>query len=112
LPIKDVENRPWLTDYRGPIYVHGAKKFEMAAFDLDLREKLKRYPGLWERLQEMSKTWKTGAIIGEVDIVDCVVGHKSQWALPDQYNWLLRNPKRYETPIPYRGQRKFFEVRL
>lgn len=111
-PIKDVENRTWPTEFRGRIYVHATKKFEMEAFGIDLRTKLREYPGVWEHMINLSRTWKEGAIIGEVTIDDCVVCADSPWAVHDgrQWNWLLSHPKRYATPIPYKGQRKFFEV--
>jgi hypothetical protein len=116
LPIKDVENRLWACppSKQGRIYIHGARKFEMEAFGIDLRQKLKEYPGVWETLMSMSKTWKEGAILGEVDIIDCVVDSWSPWAVRDgrHWHWLLANPVRYDRPIPYRGSRKFFEVVL
>ena len=56
-----------------------------------------------------------GAIIGSVEIVDCVINHESIWAEKtaknyyDQtgefnevkpiYNWVLANPIKFETPI-------------
>lgn len=54
-----------------------------------------------------------GAIIGEVDIIDCVINHPSIWAektdlykanskeYPDKiiYNWVLANAVLYDKPI-------------
>ena len=35
----------------------------------------------------------TGGIIGIVDLVDCVEGYDSIWAIPGHYHWLLKNPR-------------------
>jgi len=41
----------------------------------------------------------TGAIIGEVSIVDCINNSKSVWALPDHWHWMLEDAKFYDKPI-------------
>lgn len=50
-----------------------------------------------------------GAIIGEVDIIDCVTESKSPWFV-GKYGFVLANPVVYDNPIPYKGQLGFFEV--
>ena len=51
-----------------------------------------------------------GAIIGRVDLVDCVVDHESVWAEHDEdflnevYNWVLANPVQFVKPIPCSGK--------
>lgn len=68
-----------------------------------------------------------GAIIGSVEIVDCVINHKSIWAEKSEfspydgpngepnegfkpiYNWVLANPVKFETPIPAKGKLSFWE---
>jgi len=57
-----------------------------------------------------------GAIIGEVDIVDCQFRFPdeldrlySKWAAAVQYGFTLANPVLYEKPIPCRGHLGFFE---
>ncbi len=108
---KDVENRDWATKFRGRIYVHaGVSKSEMDKETLAwilkrLNNKQAAQLGLmYERLSY-------GAIIGEVDIVDCVAGSDSPWWI-GPYCFILANPVLYEKPIPYRGQLGFFEVKL
>lgn len=69
----------------------------------------------------------TGAIIGSVEIVDCVINHSSIWAektnistswgehLPiiidkkPTYNWVLANPIKFPEPIPAKGKLSFWE---
>src|SRR4051812_46780366 len=52
-----------------------------------------------------------GAIIGSVDVVDCVTGHPSAWAEPGQYHWVLANPRPLATPVPCRGMPGLFYPR-
>lgn len=49
-----------------------------------------------------------GAIIGEVDIVDCVTESKSPWFI-GKCGFVLANPTLYKFPIPCRGRLGFFE---
>ncbi len=50
-----------------------------------------------------------GAIIGEVDITDCVTESTSPW-FTGQYGFVLKDAELYKTPIPCRGQLGFFDV--
>jgi hypothetical protein len=34
-----------------------------------------------------------GGIIGIVDLVGCVEGYDSPWAMEDHYHWVLENPR-------------------
>jgi hypothetical protein len=81
---KDVENRSRTTTHRGQLAIH-------AGLGLDSSE-----PKVQGELDR-------GAIIGVVDVVGCVQGSKSPWAVSGQWHWLLANPRRLSKPIPYRG---------
>ncbi len=101
---KDIENRPWSTAHRGRVYIHASKGFNKEHY-------------IWIRNNmALSLTlphpedFVHGAIIGEVDIVDCIMGHSSRWAMIDQWNFVLENPFLYDKPIPCKGQLGFFEV--
>jgi hypothetical protein len=90
--LKDVENRTWRTDYRGTLIVHASKRGD----DVTAAEIARRYgvrpPSL---LPE-------GGIIGIVEIVDCVRGHKSKWYQRGQ--WALVLAKARPVPfVPWRG---------
>ena len=52
----------------------------------------------------------TGAIVGSVEIVDCVQNYKSKWADRGSWHWLLRNPRFLKTPIPFKGKLGFMRV--
>lgn len=112
--IKDVENRTWATKYRGRVYIHASAKsvgqyFSEGVFTADQLNYLiqSKKINLIEKVQ-------LSAIIGHVDIVDCVVNHSSIWAeksevgLLDEptneygkpiYNWVLANPVLFDKPI-------------
>jgi hypothetical protein len=57
----------------------------------------------------MAGRYTNSAILGTVDIVDCVVNHSSIWAEktdyenfnedPVYYNWVLSNPVKFDKPI-------------
>jgi hypothetical protein len=83
--LKPIKNSTWKTNFRGRIMIHAASTYDKEAVKIfqitDIEE------------------WITSAIIGEVDIVDCVRDYPSIWADPDLWNWVLRNPEEYDAPI-------------
>ncbi|WP_443945589.1 ASCH domain-containing protein [Pedobacter sp. AW1-32] len=117
--IKDIENRTWATKYRGRIYIHASSKlaFDSMAnqlttdqLDAVAKHNLESYPK--NIILSAVKYCLTSAIIGEVDIVDCVLGHDSIWAEHSAtdlrkgievevpvYNWVLANPVLYNQRI-------------
>lgn len=122
---KNVENRAWATKFRGRIYVHAGKKPDFDGwmhiwknpeiYGLDTDEFIEgEFYHNQLKIERMS-----GAIIGEVDIVDCKFrfGEEndnlySVWHVPGQYGFILENPVLYRKPIPYKGSLGLFEVKL
>ena len=92
---KDVENRSWPTSYRGPLLIHAGSR---------------RDPALCRQLGLNPDDLTYGAVIGIVDVVDCVRNSTSEWAEPDQYHWILENPRPLSGPIPLKGRLGLFEV--
>lgn len=116
--IKDIENRTWKTKFRGRIYIHASGQFVKGGFEVMSREMID--------IACKCETWKplylsdlpTSAIIGEVDIIDCVINHSSIWAekasFPSDskpiWNWVLANAVLYEKPIlNVKGKLSFWE---
>ena len=106
--IKDVENRSWFTATRGRIYIHTGKIFDQAGYDsmMDMKVLLPR-----------KEDYDLGAIIGEVDIVDCkfrkaslIYYDYSCWYEIGKWGYILANPILYDKPIPCKGQLGFFEI--
>ena len=101
---KDVENRTWSTKFRGRVQVHAGKFpdpgwFPQLALEVEARGiALPDQPSL-------------GALVGEVDIIDCVSQWDSPWFI-GPYGFLLAKPLVYFQPIPYRGRLGFFETGL
>ena len=78
--LKDIENRTWKTKYRGKILIHTSSKSDNEPYQLFTDEQ-------WDEIEknqmdpEVFNSYKDlGMIIGEVDIVDCVINHESIWA--------------------------------
>lgn len=152
LGIKDIENRTWKTNYRGKILIHASgswfkyPKKEETLGDLfsesqweEIRENYQK--NLYSILDPKAITDRlpTSAIIGEVEIIDCVINHESIWAEKSEfqccgifptndcnpcghfksekskgikpiYNWVLANPVLYENPIlNVKGKLMFWE---
>lgn len=121
--IKNIENRTWKTKFRGRIFIHASAKDAGALYEL-LNEK---------QIEAMSNHWTAAppfpdrpisAIIGEVDIVDCIENHKGIWAEPSEfglgfepdkiiYHWVLANPVLYDKPIlNVKGKLSFWEYEI
>lgn len=125
LGIKDIENRTWKTKFRGRIYVHASGKPANEPYQIFTDDQ-------WKSIEEKQHDFfvfhsysELSQIIGEVDIVDCVINHESVWAEKSEefrkthsagivskkpiYNWVLANPVLYEKPIPAKGKLSFWE---
>lgn len=89
--IKDIENRPGPTNFRGTIAIHAGVAFDGTA---------PQFNGEIHR----------GMIIGVVDIADCVRDANSAWAEDGEWHWVLRNARRLERPIPCRGMLGLWRV--
>lgn len=110
--IKDIENRTWATKYRGTIYIHASSKPSFSNLTLNLTHDQidqivlnRSFP-----LDARNEKYLKSAIIGTVDIVDCVINHTSIWAEATEtsagyvidhiiYNWVLANRVLFEEPI-------------
>ena len=102
---KDVENRKWATKLRGRVYIHASKGFNKEHYQWIMENDNRLVTGGLPFIYEFVH----GAIIGEVDIVDCVQHHSSQWAFEGQYQFVLENAVEYEKPLPCKGMLNFFE---
>ncbi len=117
---KDVENRTWKTSFRGRVYIHASKGFNKEHYNLIALSGIAVL--LDEPLPEPGD-FVHGAIIGEVDIVDCRFRTKqdenhgtvilySIWHMLGKYGFYLANAVEYEKPIPCKGMLGFFDPRL
>lgn len=98
---KDVENRSRLTHLRGRIAIHACQ------YDpKELRETLEfwRERGIAERLPGLMRY---GAVIGTVEIYDCVTAYDSPFFV-GPYGYLLRNPVAID-PVTVAGHLGFWD---
>ena len=104
--IKDVENRTWKTNFRGRVLIHAAAK------DFDFRSHMtSEYQR--EFIRKVKKPYTHGAIIGSVEIVDCVLSKDdkfSSWGDLYCWHWKLSNPILFKNPIEnVKGKLSFWE---
>ncbi|MBS1702871.1 MAG: ASCH domain-containing protein [Armatimonadetes bacterium] len=105
---KDVENRSWSTNYRGLLAIHaGLRDHNTLAHD-NWKEFEAQYVGKDAFKDFDAKKEPRGAIIGVVEMFDCVPGHlvDSIWRdeEPGWFAWRVRNPIPLPEPIAYKGQ--------
>ena len=100
---KKYEFRSWKTNYRGKILIHAGLSLEKE---------------MQERFKEYNLEYKLGYVIGEADLVDCILvdeelNQKLREINPlvygrsnhvETYGWKLQNIKKYDNPIPCKGQ--------
>lgn len=120
--IKDIENRTWATKFRGRVLIHASAKPVVGLPCEALTDE--QYARVFTAKKLNSLIGENGAIIGSVEIVDCVINHPSIWAekTPDYimkgdeewsgipiYNWVLANPILFPEPIPAKGKLSFWD---
>ncbi len=85
--LKDVENRPRRTHYRGPLLIHAGLSLD--SYTEENVAWLNNKFGV-----RIPVKLDTGGIVGIVDVVDCVESHKSKWFNKGNFSWVLANPRR------------------
>ncbi|MCV0401937.1 MAG: ASCH domain-containing protein [Nitrosopumilus sp.] len=104
---KSIELRNWNTNFRGEFLIHAPLKIRF-----EDSERLK-----------MGRKFVTGAIIGKVQIYDVKKYNSIKEIKSDQkfhfaskkfqnktFGFMLKNPKPFRIPIPWKGQLGFFDV--
>lgn len=100
---KKYEFRSWKTNYRGKILIHAGLTMEK-----DMSERFKDY----------NLNCSKGAIIGEAQLVDCILVDKEfnkklkeidsivygRSNHIENYAWKLESIKKYDKPIPIKGK--------
>ncbi len=108
--IKDIENRPRRTHFRGRILIHASAKafkgYNVQYNSFDYKTKFgclskEQYEQLFgmDLIKYNSNDLDYSSIIGSVEIVDCVENHPSIWAVEGQYHYVIANPILFDTPI-------------
>jgi hypothetical protein len=97
---KDVENRPRRTNYRGHLFIHAGAALDPKGFEFLWKV------GLYRALPTILPL---GGLIGRIQIVDCIKGSESEWALPGSWHWILRKPREFKNVLPCRGYLGMFK---
>lgn len=108
---KDHENRNWPTTVRGTVAIHVAAEQPEGTFEKGarfVRGVLRSQLNFNVRVPAYDKLPR-GAIIGVVDIVDCVDNADSPW-FEGPMAFKFANPRILHQPIPCEGKRRFFKV--
>lgn len=128
--IKDIENRTWACPkkYLGRrVLIHASAKPDREPYMIFSDAQADAIDNC---VMDVCGCYElTGAIIGSVEIVDCVINHSSIWAEKTEdytvgmkpilheaitgrkviYNWVLANPVLFKKPIPAKGKLSFWE---
>lgn len=112
---KDIDNRLRRTAIRGEIYIHTSKTFDMKGWQWlsdNANRLVYQLPHFIDfRAPDKTVDMEMGAIIGTINIDDCVENHGSRWYFGQPYIALIvSNPILFDKAIPYKGQLGFFEV--
>lgn len=111
---KKVENRTWLTNYRGPVLIHAGKKMTPADYDAAmLFVETCVHPDLVHQVPDMAEL-PLGGIVGVAKLFDCVTENLSPWFTGGAvngggYGFVLTDAM----PIPFlpwKGKQGFFNV--
>jgi hypothetical protein len=91
--VKEIENRSWPTQYRGPLIIHAGKATDP--------EGVQRFGHL------LPDPLPAGVALGTVDLVDCAYDAYTGYdehAEPGFWHFVLTDPQAFQTPIPIRGR--------
>jgi hypothetical protein len=97
---KDIENRSRPTTHRGPLLIHASLKVDQAAL-ATLLETLRGDGD--EDAADFFSAPATGAIVGQVNIIDCVTHSDSEW-FDGPYGYVLSAPLLFESAIEVPGK--------
>lgn len=87
---KDVENRTWATDYRGPVLIHASKTPAARDALVDFIHKAMKESDI--NPAELER----GGIVGMAVLADCVTKSASDWFF-GPYGFVLADPR----PLPF-----------
>lgn len=112
---KRVENRGWVTSYRGPLAIHAGKTVDRDSVDMvkSILVDLGVVASLDDRVGDRHLL-ATGAVVAVVDLVDictdsgrCYCG---VWGAIGQNHWKLANVHAVAEPVPSRGAQGLWNI--
>ena len=112
---KDVENRSWPTNYRGPFLVHAGKVCKPADYDAAMLFVEAVAPKLVAQVPDLGEL-PLGGVVGRAMLVDCVREYPSRWftggqSQGDGFGFVLDGAHAEPLPfMPWKGRQGFFDV--
>jgi len=117
---KPVENRDWYTTFRGRIWLHASKWWNVGEISDDwddiklmaAKDSIALPLPVGDealRLHAIAMRDAGGCIVGSVEIVDCVRVHPSAFFV-GEYGFVLKDPVTLAKPVPCKGSLGFFDV--
>ena len=96
--LKDIDNRPWRTDYRGPLLIHASRKVDACAA---MAVRCGYHPRSMLHAPEIAPfghglELAAGGIVGVADLIDIVEDHPSPW-FEGPFGWVFANAR----PLPF-----------
>jgi len=107
--LKDIENRSWLTGYRGPFYIHTGKMPDprFQRHPVTFKKYLESRHNITLDLYDLYNAPR-GGIVGIAELTDCVDHSSSTW-FEGPFGFVIENAR----PIKFRscmGMLGFFDV--
>ena len=128
MELKKNETRHWSTSHRGPLLIHAAKRRMTRSEFTEMRYTIDHHIGMNHLSYGMLYDLPYGAILCEVDLMECQqIGHDNcpkknskNWKERAEYffgnydhgryMWKTNHVKAFDIPIPFKGSQGFFNV--
>ena len=105
---KDIENRDWHTNYRGFLLIHSSAR--MAEADMqDACDLMQGFIPKFSSARFRQESFHPGAILGAVEVVDCVKQSDSPWFF-GEFGFVLRDAVAFANPIRCKGSLGLWNV--
>lgn len=115
---KRIENRGWVTRYRGDVWLHAGKKFDEDAIDtIEEIVPAKHWPTMVRADQHPTGVVAVAELVGVCTEMlsesgfyggpDCDCG---PWAFPGEAHWKFANVRKLATPVPCRGAQQLWAL--
>lgn len=121
LGLKEYETRSWATKHRGPLAIHSSAKIPTYGHDT-IKMLYDSFPSrFYEGSPATKKIYKSGYIIGEVELVDVVRTEAVEFGIDNfleqyvgdftegRFAWKCANPIIYENPVSIKGKLQLWE---
>ncbi|MCV9910226.1 ASCH domain-containing protein [Brucella sp. HL-2] len=114
---KDIENREWQRDFRGPVAIHASGSVGTKADYSEAKDDVSAILATradnrllkWQEALDNQAILARGGIIGTAEIVGCVAQSESTWFF-GTYGFVLKNAQPVDF-IPVKGALGFFDWR-